>query len=308
MNQDNYGKLRELAMAEPMRSRTAAYLASHLAALVAPGDPVLICFQDVGEEGLSGLMKQAVKACGGRPVLWGRDRRWKTLLRLAFTSRAATIIGSPLLLLGLSKLKRANGTPLAIRNVVITGYPCFPWMIDGIVRGFDCREWGCFALGTSGLVAGFSCPKERNIHLWDQEYEMDVVDELGRLLPPGQEGRWAVYPKDHPELRWSTGEFGRLETAPCACGDPSPRIMDLRPSYPDDPEAADLAEYLLSWTSVLDCSLRRGPYGLEIELVTFPGEKLPKLPRRARQVVRPWDPSMDEPCRGFPVRNNAPDF
>ena len=56
-----------------------------------------------------------------------------------------------------------------------------------------------------------------------------------------------------------------------------------------------LGQQLQSWTSILDCRLNKGEYGLEIEIVTFPGEKLPKLPSAAKLVVRPWDSDTDEP-------------
>ena len=42
-------------------------------------------------------------------------------------------------------------------------------------------------------------------------------------------------------------------------------------------------------------ALEPGEQGLEIELVCFQGEKLPKLPTAAKLVVRPWDPQNDAP-------------
>lgn len=288
-----------------MEAKTVAYLTGHLRSFVRPGERVLICLE---KGGLCGLMEQAVACCGGRPVLWGEDRRWKQLLRLAFSSRATTIIGTPLILLGLSKLKQAKHTPLFIRNVVTAGYPCYDWMLEGIVKGFDCRIRGCFGLDTSGVVAGFSCNCSRGVHLRSSEYSLEVVDGQGKPLPEGAQGRWVLWPADHPELRYSPGELCRLDRSPCPCGDPSPRILDLRSVDMEDNELSDLAQYLLSWTSVLDFTLNRGPYGLEIQLIYFPGEKLPTLPSCARQVVRPWDPEKDEPFPYEPGRKYAGNF
>ena len=62
-----------------------------------------------------------------------------------------------------------------------------------------------------------------------------------------------------------------------------------------DPDLDWLAHNLLSWTSVLDCHVKKGDFGLEIEVVCFQGEKLPKLPSAAKLVVRPWNPQTDEP-------------
>lgn len=57
----------------------------------------------------------------------------------------------------------------------------------------------------------------------------------------------------------------------------------------------DLERELLRWTSVLDCRLAKREYGLEMELVTFAGEKIPKLPSCARLVMRAWNPEEDYP-------------
>ena len=48
-------------------------------------------------------------------------------------------------------------------------------------------------------------------------------------------------------------------------------------------------------------------YGLELEIVTFPGEKLPVLPSSAKQVIRSWDPEKDIPFGLIPSWEN-PDF
>lgn len=58
---------------------------------------------------------------------------------------------------------------------------------------------------------------------------------------------------------------------------------------------ADQEEVLLRWSSVLDVRLIRGPYGLELEAVIFPGKKLPPFPNCARQRVGMWNPESDSP-------------
>ena len=60
-------------------------------------------------------------------------------------------------------------------------------------------------------------------------------------------------------------------------------------------DVLNLYQELHSWTSILDCKVNKGSYGLELELVVFPGEKLPKLPTCAKLVIRPWDPDTDIP-------------
>lgn len=65
------------------------------------------------------------------------------------------------------------------------------------------------------------------------------------------------------------------------------------PSCDDGTEA--LLHELRRWTTILDMKLEHMGAGLSLELVTFPGEKLPKLPSFARLVVKDWDGERDVP-------------
>lgn len=288
--------LRDMAAQPQAQERTAAYLAEQLSVFVRKRDTVLICFPEQEKGSLSHIMEQAVLQCEAIPVVWGADHRWKSLLRLSFSSRANTIISTPLIVLGLSKLQSFYSIPLFIRNVVTSGYPCEEWMIDGIRRGFDCTSWGCFGMGTTGVVAGFSCPKTQGIHLRDSEYRVQIVDECGNELPEGERGEMVLSPVSAPELRYFMGENARLRTGRCACGSTHPLLTDIQPGRTEaDADLLALGQMLQSWNSVLDCRLRKGRYGLELEIITLPGGRLPKLPTAAKQCIRVFDPETDEP-------------
>ncbi len=302
MEQSVYWQLEKYCMQPQALERSIAYLEEHLRHFINKGERVLLCFLEYKEGSLCWLMEQAALRCGAVPVTWGPDRRWNTLLRQAFHSRATAIIGPPLVVLGLAKLRKYNNTPLSIRKAVTAVYPCLDWMIDGIVKGLDCEAGGCFTVGETGVVAGFACGHSWGIHLREDEYGVDIVNASGASVPPGEMGEIILYPKANPELRANMGEYGRLEVKPCACGSPTPRLMDMRPGEPADPALVELGQYLQSWTSILDCRLKKGESGLEIEIVCFPGEKLPKLPTAAKLIVRPWNPKNDEPFYYIPAR------
>jgi len=274
--------------------KTVAYLAEHLGKFLRRGEQVLICFRYREEGSLSWIFEQAVLRCEAVPVVWS-DELWKTLLRQAFTNKITAIIGPPLILLGLMKLKRYNNTPLYIRKVIVAGYPAPEWMIDGLVQGFDCEVGGCFGLEHSGIVAGFACGSSWGVHLWDEMYGVDIVDEAGNSLPEGHQGQVVLYYRQEPTLRLCIGDTAVLTTEACACGSKAPRLINMCYGGLRDSDLDALAHHLMSWTSILDCHVKKGPLGLELEIICFQGEKLPQLPTAARLIVRPWDPSSDTP-------------
>ena len=295
MNREAFEKIVERGKTPQAQQASIAYLAEHLGRFLKQGERVLICFSEHEEGDLSWLMSNAVERSGAVPVVWGPERTWKTLLRQAFFHKVSAIIGAPLIVLGLTKLARQSATPLSIRKVITAGYPCTQWMIDGIVKGFDCEMGGCFTLEETGVVAGFACGHSWGIHLrWDV-YGVDIVDKTGAVLPDGEVGEIILYPREAPGLRYPMGEKACFVRQPCECGSETPRLLELQYGSGTAQELADLGQMLHSWTSILDCRMHRSECGLEIEIVTFPGEKLPKLPTAAKLVVRPWNPEEDKP-------------
>ena len=294
MDREAYWKIIEKAREPENVEKTISYLADHLGKFLRQGERVLICFPYREKGSLSDLFEQAILRCNAVPVIWS-DLLWKTLLRQAFVDKVTAIIGPPLILLGLMKLKRHNETPLFVRKVIISGYPAPEWMIEGLVQGFDCEVGGCFGLEHSGIVAGFACGHSWGVHLWDEMYGVDIVDENGKSLPEGWQGQIVLYPKQAPELRLPIGDTAILISDPCVCGSKAPRLSNMCYGGLMDSDLDALAQHLMSWTSILDCHVKKGAQGLELEVICFQGEKLPKLPTAARLVIRPWDSQTDTP-------------
>ena len=292
MDSSVYDQVAALAATSESLKETAEYIAGHLRLFVKRNDPVLICFPAEDPADLGSIFAEAVRMVDGIPLLWGNDLRWKTLLRKAFLERAVVLIAPPLILLGIAKLAKATATPLNIRNVVAAGYPCADWMIDGIIKGLDCGTWGCFGPGIGPVVSGFSCGKSRGVHVRDAEYDVFIQENPVGCI--------SVSPKSNPELIMTIPDQARLDKKPCSCGDPSDRLMDITPSSRLGSDLDSLYQQLHSWTSILDCKLKKGLHGLEMELVVFPGQKLPKLPTCAKRVIKAWDPERDEPFALIP--------
>ena len=294
MNDNGYWDFVKYSRIPENREKTIAYLCTHLEKFLRRGERVLICFPCREPGSLSDLFEQAVQRCGAVPVVWSDDL-WKTLLREAFTNKVTAIVGPPLILLGLMKLTRHNATPLFIRKVITAGYPCPEWMIDGLVQGFDCEVGGCFALEHSGIVAGFACGESWGVHLWEDMYGVEIQDDNGNAMPEGWQGQIVLYFRNNPELRLPIGDTAYLTTEACRCGSKAPRLMNMCYGGLRDSDLDALAHHLMSWTSILDCHVKKGEFGLEIEIVCFQGEKLPKLPSAAKLIVRQWDPASDTP-------------
>lgn len=295
MNRESFEKLVQISNEPEIREATIQYLAEHLGKFLKPRERVILAFREHKEGNISWLMEQAALRINAVPVIWGPDHRWNTLLRQTFHSRASAVIGAPLVILSLTKLKKQFNTPLPIRKVIAVGYPCLNWVIDGIVKGLDCEVGGCFSVDEEGVVAGFACGHSWGVHLWEDYYGVDILDDNGNSLPKGELGQLVLYPKNDPSVRVNLGDLARIAPTKCDCGSDTIRLLDMQLGSSTDPDLYQLSQYLQAWTSILDCYLAKTESGLEVEIVCFPGEKLPKLPTAAKLVVRPWNPKNDEP-------------
>lgn len=294
MEQSNLEKLAALAEKPESVERSVAYLSERMGRFLKKNERVLVLYPKKENVGCK-ILERALVSCGCNPVWIEEDRRWMTLLRTAFTTKCGCMIGPPLTLLGLSKLAKQMGTPLYAKNVMMTGYPTTTWLVDGVRRGLDCMAWGCFDPGDGAAVCGFTCERVDGVHIRADEYTVEIVDDMGNRLPDGEMGHVVLYPNADPSVRFAVGDKGRLDTSRCSCGCKSPKLVDIDVVKLDNGDMSDLGESLHYWSSVLDCRVQRTDYGVELEMVVFPGEKLPQLPTVAKQIVRPFDPETDVP-------------
>lgn len=295
MNAAVYDKLRRMETTPEAMGDTVSYIAGRLRSFVRNNEQVLLCYPDRGESSYGAILAGAVRACGAQPVFWERDHRWKTLLRQAFSLRIRTVVGMPLVILGLMKMAKATATPLYIRNVLLGGHPCDGWMAEGIRRGLDCRIWGCYSLGPGPVVAGFTCDRCAGTHLREELFGAEILDEEGKGLPEPQCGRLVLRYRRDPELILDTAERARLIRQPCACGSDAPRIRETGLAGQNEPLWKTLEDRFLVWSSILDYRMEQTESGLALELVVFPGESLPVIPSCAKLRIRPWDPEKDVP-------------
>lgn len=274
---------------------TVSYLAEQLSALLKPGETTLVCHPNRDALDFGSLVGRAVKKCGGNPVFWSDERSWKELLQLSFRSKATVIMATPMILLGLTKIARYEKIPLHFYHGIITGYPCMDWVLDGIAKWLDLTHWGVFSPFDTCLAAGFACLHSLGLHLRSEKFSAEIVDEQGKLLRETETGEVVLRLKEQPEISQRTGLTGRFLQGQCACGNPAPRLYGVGIANVKHPELQTANQELLQWSSVLDCAITRSSRGLELELVCFPGETLPKLPECAKLTIHEWDPDKTKP-------------
>jgi phenylacetate-CoA ligase len=176
--------------------------------------------------GLVGLGATAIRSGPGQPA-W----QWRLIEKL----RPQAIVGVPSFLLQLVEWGQAHGIGTAasgIRTLVTIGEPIrhpdhglnpVGQRLAGFLQAAICGSYGATELET----AFCECTAHCGGHVHPELMIVEVVDDEGRAVRPGQPGEVVVTPlgvEGFPLVRFRTGDIARLHDAPCSCGWKTPRL------------------------------------------------------------------------------------
>ena len=230
------------------------------------GEPLIFC---IGKERIShdvAAKWRATRWWGvdiGDPevVVWGspielgaqdrlrslRDRLLRTHLLSAFAMsdenvdeflreigkvRPKMLFGYPSALAHIAHRAEATGrrmNNLGIRVAFVTSECLYSEQRSQIEKVFGCRV----ANGYGGRDAGFiahECP-EGGMHITAEDIVIEIVDEAGNVLAPGQAGEIVIThlaTRDFPFIRYRTGDVAVLGHSNCRCGRGLPLIEAIQ--------------------------------------------------------------------------------
>lgn len=142
---------------------------------------------------------------------------------------------SPILLTGdpisFSELLR-QGIEARPRAMISTAIAMSSALRGRLARAFGCPVIDWYSLTETGPI-GYLCQLGEGYHLLSHDLHVEVIDSDGRRTDGVGEvtvsgGRNPFLPL----LRYRTGDHGRLDFSACACGDPTPRLLDLEGRAP----------------------------------------------------------------------------
>ena len=161
--------------------------------------------------------------------------------------------------------------------------------LNPALAGFLAREYGCpvidwYSTAETGPLA-YSCPLGKGLHLMSPDLHLEVLGRDGQALPPGERGEIAVTGGRNPFvalLRYRTGDTARLDRAPCACGDPLPRLLGLEGRRPvilrdgrgGGVNSVDVSRVLRRFPLVRHQVVQRADGSLAVALRPLPGAPL----------------------------------
>jgi len=126
------------------------------------------------------------------------------------------------------------------RAIFATAERLYPQQRERMQRVFGCTV----ANGYGGRDAGFIAHEcaAGGMHITSEDLIVEIVDENGRQLGPGEPGQVAVthlFTAEFPFIRYLNGDVAVLSAATCGCGRGLPLLEDIRGRTNDFIVAAD---------------------------------------------------------------------
>jgi len=112
---------------------------------------------------------------------------------------------------------------LCLRIMYLGAEPYSQKTREKIESIYGVSAFNCYGLSEmNGPGVGFECPAKDGIHIWEDNYILEVVDPLtGRSLPEGEEGELVLTTINReamPVLRYRTGDVAFIYSKECECG------------------------------------------------------------------------------------------
>lgn len=149
--------------------------------------------------------------------------------------KPTAIVGVPTFLLKLGQYLRSQDIDprgAGISKLICIGEPIRDRSLAFLRVGESLEEvWGANIYSTyasSETITSFcECTAQKGGHLHPDLAVVEIVNEQGEVLPPGEPGEVVMTPlaiEGMPLLRFKTGDISFIIDGPCACGRHSPRL------------------------------------------------------------------------------------
>jgi len=159
------------------------------------------------------------------PIGPGNTRNQLRFMKDFGTTVLCSTASYPLRLIEVAREMNVDLKELALEKMLLGAEPWTEEMRKIIETEFDVVAYdipGLTEMGGVGTV-GFECPNRNGLHMWEDNYIVEVVDpETGEVLDEGEEGEvvyTALNREAMPLIRYRSGEVSAvMSREPCDCG------------------------------------------------------------------------------------------
>ena len=265
---------------------TVELFAAGLGELIFPGSVTMICFPFSGPHGLGELIAEAVTRLGAKPLKLGAGLTNAEYGDVMEREQPDTFVGMPVQLLSLLRVCGRG----SLRRALVSGDACPPAVLRACENLLGSPLFPHYGSREMALGGAICCPAHKGMHLRENHVIAEIIDDVGRPLPPGEIGELVITTigmEAMPLIRYRTGDYTRILPGPCPCGSAVLRLDTV--TRKGGTQLAELDEMLFSLPFVADYRAEMCGSKLKLTVLTCGEGTLPPLD--AELHVRPVSPT-----------------
>ena len=274
---------------EDCRNTVELFIAG-LGELVFPGGVTMICFPFSGPYGLGELISEAIEGLGARPLKLGTSLSYGEFHVVMERERPDTFVGMPVQLLSLLRVIGRG----SLERALVSGDSCPDAVIKSCEKILGSRLFPHYGSREMALGGAITCAAHEGMHLRENHVIAEIVDETGRILPPGEMGELVITTigmEAMPLIRYRTGDYTRILTTPCLCGSEVLRLDTIRRA--DTEEILRLDEWMFRQPGVVDYRAERRNGNLVLTVLTV--DDTPAVPPAGAKIIQQSVTEDDRP-------------
>ena len=202
------------------------------------GSPIELTGQDRVKQLRDALMRTELL-----PAFEMSDAKLDGFVQRLRERRPRMLFGYPSALSKIAQHAQRRGVAmnhLGVKVAFVTSERLYDEQRQLIETVFGCPVANGYGSRDAGFIA-HQCP-QGGMHLTAEDMVVEIVDDEGRVLPPGQAGEIVVThlaTRDFPFIRYRTGDRAVLDDARCACGRGLPMLREIQGRATDFVHAQD---------------------------------------------------------------------
>ena len=251
----------------------------------------MICMPFSGPYGLGELIAQAIERLGAKPLKLGTQRSYEEYKEVLEREQPDSFVGMPVQLLSILRWCGRG----SLRRALVSGDACPEEVLRQCEAILGTKLFPHYGSREMPLGGAITCPAHEGMHLRENHVIAEIIDEDGRVLPPGEYGQLVITTigmEALPLICYRTGDYTRILPEPCPCGSRILRL-DRLDRRPQGTEITALDNVLLPMEGLLDFRAESSGNCLNLYVLCMGGAEEREIRRRVETIFPDWEIRLD---------------
>ncbi|MEJ8553016.1 DVU_1553 family AMP-dependent CoA ligase [Tepidibacter sp. Z1-5] len=241
------GKQKRVFFTENDLEKTIDFFYNGMKYLVSKGDCVLILMPGQSYGSIGDLLKKALERLGCEGIVLGPVNDSFKVLELMKNKKIDCIVGIPIQVLNVAKVKMDNKQydNISLKSILLSADYVPNTIKEVTSKAFNCKVFTHYGMTEMGFGGGVECEHCCGYHMREADFYFEIINPVsGKVMPLGEKGEvvfTTLTREGMPIIRYRTGDYTRFINEPCKCSDILRRMDYVTGRIEDKIKIRDLA-------------------------------------------------------------------